>query len=68
MNTTNPISPADGATSPRGRATGLGVLLIADGLLALAPVAILGAAIGWPASLDAPRPSSSRASTPTPAP
>ena len=54
MNTTNPISPADGATSPRGRATGLGVLLIADGLLALAPVAILGAAIGWPASLDAP--------------
>jgi hypothetical protein len=28
------------------------VLLIVEGLLALAPVAILGPAIGWPASLD----------------
>lgn len=33
---------------------GLGALLIAEALLSLAPVAILGAAIGWPASLDKP--------------
>jgi hypothetical protein len=32
----------------------LGVFLILEGLLALAPMAILGPAIGWPASLDAP--------------
>lgn len=32
----------------------LGALLIAEGLLALAPIAILGPAIGWPASLDKP--------------
>jgi hypothetical protein len=32
----------------------LGALLIAEGLLALAPLAILGPAIGWPASLDKP--------------
>jgi hypothetical protein len=36
------------------RRTGLGLLLIADALLSFAPVAILGAAIGWPASLDRP--------------
>jgi Domain of unknown function (DUF4386) len=36
------------------RSVGLGALLIADGVLAFAPVAILGAAIGWPASLDNP--------------
>lgn len=35
-------------------ATGLGALLIVDALLSFAPVAILGAAIGWPASLDKP--------------
>jgi hypothetical protein len=40
------------ATHPRGR--GLGILLIAEALLSLAPVAILGAAFGWPASLDRP--------------
>lgn len=34
------------------RARALGALLIAEGLLALAPIAILGPAIGWPASLD----------------
>jgi len=33
---------------------GLGALLIADALLAFAPVAVLGAAIGWPASLGNP--------------
>ena len=38
----------------RVRARGLGWLLIADALLAFAPVAVLGAAIGWPASLDQP--------------
>jgi hypothetical protein len=32
----------------------LGLFLILEGLLALAPMAILGPAIGWPASLDAP--------------
>lgn len=36
------------------RSPGLGLLLIADALLSFAPVAILGAAIGWPASLDKP--------------
>lgn len=40
-------------TTPlRGRA--LGALLIADALLAFAPVAILAPAIGWPASLGKP--------------
>jgi hypothetical protein len=33
---------------------GLGLLLVVEGLLAFAPVLILGAAIGWPASLDDP--------------
>lgn len=33
---------------------GLAALSLATGLLAFAPVAILGAAIGWPASLDRP--------------
>lgn len=41
------------AAAPR-RSPGLGLLLIADALLSFAPVAILGAAIGWPASLDKP--------------
>jgi hypothetical protein len=36
------------------RVRGLGALLIAEGELALAPVAILGPAIGRPASLDKP--------------
>lgn len=31
-----------------------GALLVLEGLLIYAPLAILGAAIGWPASLDAP--------------
>ena len=46
-----PSSPATTARLP-GRA--LGGLLIADALLSLAPVVVLGAAIGWPASLDKP--------------
>lgn len=39
-------------TSTRTGSRGLGTLLIVDALLAFAPVAILGAAIGWPASLS----------------
>ncbi len=35
-----------------GRA--LGILLVAEALLSLAPVVVLGAAIGWPASLGKP--------------
>ncbi len=41
------------ADSP-GRGRGLGLLLIADALLSFAPLAVLGAAIGWPASLGRP--------------
>lgn len=44
-------APSAGTHAP---ARGLGALLIADALLALAPVVVLGAAIGWPASLDRP--------------
>jgi hypothetical protein len=43
---------ASSALSPSAR--GLGLLLIAEALLSFAPVVILGAAIGWPASLDKP--------------
>ncbi len=49
--TVTPMRPA--ADAPH-RSTGLGVLLIADALLSFAPLVILGAAIGWPASLDRP--------------
>lgn len=40
--------------APATRSAGLGALLIADAVLSFVPVAILGAAIGWPASLDKP--------------
>jgi hypothetical protein len=47
--------PSRAAASPRpAAARGLGALLIADALLAFAPVVVLGAAIGWPASLGKP--------------
>jgi Domain of unknown function (DUF4386) len=46
-----PAAAPAGAIPP-GRA--LAWLLIAEALLSFAPVAILGAAIGWPASLDKP--------------
>jgi Domain of unknown function (DUF4386) len=53
--------PEPGATSPQpaardhpAAARGLGALLIADALLSLAPVVVLGAALGWPASLGKP--------------
>ncbi len=42
------------AASPARPHRALGALLIAEALLSFAPVAILGAAIGWPASLDRP--------------
>ena len=42
------------AAPERPPAIALALLLIAEGVLAFAPVAILGAAIGWPASLGRP--------------
>jgi hypothetical protein len=53
--TLTPTHPSAHASSaPSSPARGLGWLLIAEALLSLAPVVILGAAIGWPASLDKP--------------
>ena len=40
--------------SPRAALTLAGLLVIAESLLIFVPLAILGAAIGWPASLDLP--------------
>jgi len=57
---THPTSPylaaaATAATAAApNRSRTLAVLLITDAVLSIAPVAILGAAIGWPASLDNP--------------
>lgn len=49
----SPAHPAAAAPAPaRGRL--LGGFFIAEALLSFAPVVVLGAAIGWPASLDAP--------------
>jgi hypothetical protein len=53
----SPVSPARAepqTANPPPPGRGLGTLAIAHGVLAFAPVLILGAAIGWPASLDAP--------------
>jgi hypothetical protein len=47
-------APASGVVGPRSSGKWLGALLIAEGLLSLAPMAVLGPAIGWPASLDNP--------------
>ena len=47
-------SSSDAAPPSAAPMRWLGALLIAEGLLALAPVFILGPAIGWPASLDNP--------------
>ena len=49
----SPVVPAT-APSTTGAARVTGVLLIVDALLAFAPVIVLGAAIGWPASLGKP--------------
>ncbi len=53
MSTTLTLQPSPTA-EPDRRSWPLGLFLIAEGALALAPLAILGPAIGWPASLDAP--------------
>lgn len=53
MSTTLTLHPSPPAEATR-RSWPLGLFLIAEGALALAPLAILGPAIGWPASLDAP--------------
>lgn len=45
-------TPAAAASLSPSR--GLGLLLIAEGLLAFAPIAVLGPAIGWPVSLGRP--------------
>jgi Domain of unknown function (DUF4386) len=54
MSPFTPVAPMARATAAPRRGRALAVLLIADALLSFAPVAILGAAIGWPASLDNP--------------
>jgi len=46
--------PPQAQARPVASGRGLGLLLIAEALLSFAPVAVLGAAIGWPASLDKP--------------
>lgn len=51
--TLNPVAATPAAPRP-APSRGLGALLIVDALLAFAPVVVLGAAIGWPASLDRP--------------
>lgn len=51
---TRSSAAADTVASPPRRGRALAVLLILDALLSFAPVAILGMAIGWPASLDQP--------------
>lgn len=53
--TSSAHSPAAQTTALAHRPRrGLGLLLITHALLSFAPVVILGAAIGWPASLDKP--------------
>jgi hypothetical protein len=54
MTLTPTQAPAHTSSAPSLPARGLGWLLIAEALLSFAPVVILGAAIGWPASLDKP--------------
>ena len=52
MNTT---TLTDNSLPTQGRRTwGLGLLLIGEALLSFAPLAVLGPAIGWPASLGSP--------------
>ncbi len=51
----NPTITLPQATTPApGRQRLLGGFFVAEALLSFAPVVVLGAAIGWPASLDAP--------------
>lgn len=51
---THTLSAPAPALPSTGASRALGLLLIAEGLLAFAPVAVLGPAIGWPASLARP--------------
>jgi hypothetical protein len=48
---TLPATSGDSAARPSAR--GLGLLLLVEGLLSLAPIVVMGPAIGWPASLGA---------------
>ncbi len=48
------VSASPSLSHSPGRSTGLAALLVAEALLSFVPVAILGAAIGWPASLRQP--------------
>lgn len=55
MTTLTSLFPNPTAATPSvGPSRALGVLLLVDGLLSFAPVAILAPAIGWPASLGKP--------------
>jgi hypothetical protein len=56
MSTSNSASSPRFASSSATQRPGrpLAALLLADALLSFAPVAVLGAAIGWPASLGQP--------------
>jgi hypothetical protein len=56
MNTSTLSSVVVAAATPAASAPsrGLGALLIAEALLSFAPLAVLGGAIGWPASLGKP--------------
>ncbi len=48
------MKPIPFTPNPHARASALGLLLIVEAVLSLAPVIILGQAIGWPASLSKP--------------
>ena len=54
MNTLAMTRPAAASTATTARDWGLVSLLIADALISFAPLVVLGAAIGWPASLGKP--------------
>lgn len=54
MNTMTLNSAPEQVRPARQRSRGLAAFLVAEALLALAPMAVLGPAIGWPASLGAP--------------
>ena len=50
----HPIAAATPSSTAQPRSLALGSLLITDALLSFAPLVVLGAAIGWPASLGKP--------------
>ena len=54
MTTLTATLPASDGTAKSARPWGLGSLLIVEALLSFAPIAVLGPAIGWPASLGKP--------------